>query len=634
MSAQALAKLEAKRASKENRERRLREQKEEAKRQADAGESEMRSPICVIMGHVDTGKTKLLDKIRCTDVQGGEAGGITQQIGATFFPMEKVIEKTNRLTSNLGKELDSKLPGLLIIDTPGHESFSNLRQRGSSLCDIAILVIDIMHGLEPQTIESLNMLRDKKTPFIVALNKVDRLYDWTPNADFPIQETLKLQPKGTQEEYETRLSAALLALNEQGLNAEVYYKQKDFKKTVAVVPTSAHSGEGVCDMQMLIVQLTQKMMAAKLTLIREIQCTVLEVKVIEGLGTTIDVILVNGTLHEGDTIVVCGLNGPIVTTVRALLTPQPLKELRVKGQYVHHKEIKAAMGIKISAQHLDSCIAGSPLMVHTEEDDLEDLKDEIMSDYAEMMSRISKTGRGVSVQASTLGSMEALLSFLKDSEIPVSSIAIGPIHKKDVIRASIMLEHQKEYATILAFDVPVEKEAEKLAEQLGVRIFSADIIYHLFDQFTAYMTELREKQREEVSDDAVFPCVLKILPNCIFNKRDPIVLGVQVVAGILKMQTPICVPQKDCISLGRIASIEKDHKVVDTARKGQEVAIKIQQTATGQEYMYDRHFDHSNELMSLLTRRSIDLLKENFKDALKKEDWQLVIKLKPIFGIQ
>jgi translation initiation factor 5B len=191
----------------------------------------------------NAGKTKLLDKIRQTDVQGSEAGGITQQIGATFFPMSEIKKKTERLMTNMGKTLDSKLPGLLIIDTPGHESFQNLRQRGSSLCDIAILVVDIMHGLEPQTIESLNMLRKRKSPFIVALNKVDRLYDWKVHPDYPIQETLKMQSEGTLQEYETRLASAILALTEQGLNCEVYYKQKDFRKTVAVVPTSAVTGK-------------------------------------------------------------------------------------------------------------------------------------------------------------------------------------------------------------------------------------------------------------------------------------------------------------------------------------------------------------------------------------------------------
>jgi translation initiation factor 5B len=275
----------------------------------------------------------------------------------------------------------------------------------------------------------------------------------------------------------------------------VHYKNTDFRKYVSLVPTSAITGEGIPDMLMLLVSLTQKMMSKQLMYLSELECTILEVKVIEGLGTTIDVVLSNGVLKEGDRIVVCGLNGPIVTNIRALLTPQPMRELRVKSQYVHHKRVKAALGVKICAPDLEKAIAGSRLLVVGKNDDEEDLMEEVMEDLEHLMSSIDVTGRGVCVQASTLGSLEALLQFLKDSKIPVSGVNIGPVHKKDVIRASIMLEHQREYATILCFDVKVDKDAQDLAEEMGVKIFKADIIYHLFDQFTAYMKQLQEQKR-------------------------------------------------------------------------------------------------------------------------------------------
>ncbi|XP_059631614.1 eukaryotic translation initiation factor 5B [Cornus florida] len=596
-------------------------------------ESNLRSPICCIMGHVDTGKTKLLDCIRGTNVQEGEAGGITQQIGATYFPAENIRERTKELKD------DAKLnvPGLLVIDTPGHESFTNLRSRGSGLCDIAILVVDIMHGLEPQTIESLNLLKMRNTEFIVALNKVDRLYGWKASRNAPIRNTMKEQSKDVKNEFNMRVTQVITQFKEQGLNTELYYKNKEMGETFSIVPTSAISGEGIPDLLLLLVQWTQKTMIEKLTYSNEVQCTVLEVKVVEGHGTTIDVVLVNGVLHEGDQIVVCGMQGPIVTSIRALLTPHPMKELRVKGTYLHHKEIKAAQGIKITAQGLEHAIAGTGLHVVGPNDDVEDMKESAMEDMKSVLNRIDKTGEGVCVQASTLGSLEALLEFLKTPavNIPVSGISIGPVHKKDVMKASVMLEKKKEYATILAFDVKVTQEARELADEVGVKIFMADIIYHLFDQFKAYIDNLKEEKKKEAAEEAVFPCVLKIMPNCVFNKKDPIVLGVDVLEGIAKVGTPICIPQRDFIDIGRIGSIENNHKPVDYAKKGQKVAIKIVgSNAEEQQKMFGRHFEIEDELVSHISRRSIDILKSNYRDDLSIDEWRLVVKLKTLFKIQ
>ncbi|KAF4131327.1 Elongation factor Tu domain 4 [Phytophthora infestans] len=621
------AKLEADRKKKEAAERR---HKREAAARANVSLDNLRSPICCIMGHVDTGKTKLLDNIRKTKVQDAEAGGITQQIGATFFPVEAIKQKTARLAETM--KLEYRLPGLLVIDTPGHESFTNLRTRGSSLCDIAILVVDIMHGLEPQTLESLRLLRQKKAPFVVALNKIDRCYGWKTMPDMPVQEALKHQNEHVIREFEDRMKAIIVEFAEQKLNAEVYWRNKDLAHTVSLIPTSAISGEGVADLLMMLTRLTQERMAKSLAFVDILQCTVLEVKVIEGLGTTIDTILVNGTLEEGATIVVCTLDGPVVTTIRSLLTPHPMKEIRVKGEYLHHQKMKAAMGVKICAQGLEKAVAGTQIYVVGPDDDVEELKDSVMSDLTGILDSVKATRRGVMVQASTLGALEALLEFLRtcDPPIPVSCVNIGPVHKKDVMRASVQLEHQPEFATILAFDVKVHSDATELATELGVRIFTADIIYHLFDQFTAYMDNFRMARREEFAEVAVFPCVLKILPNCVFNKKDPIILGVDVEEGILKIGTPLVVPSAAGFLVGKVGSIEREHKEVDRAKKGASVAVRIDNEGS---VMYGRHFDHKDKLVSRLTRQSIDALKENFREDLQKEDWQLVIKLKKVFDI-
>ncbi|CAL4895204.1 unnamed protein product [Urochloa decumbens] len=595
--------------------------------------SDLRSPICCILGHVDTGKTKLLDCIRRTNVQEGEAGGITQQIGATYFPTENIRERTRELKA----DATLKVPGLLVIDTPGHESFSNLRSRGSSLCDIAILVVDIMHGLEPQTIESLNLLKSRDAVFIVALNKVDRLYGWKKCTNAPIVKALKQQNEDVKREFNMRVTDIVTQFKMQGVNTALYYKNKEMEDTFNIVPTSAVSGEGIPDLLLLLVQWAQKTMEEKLTFVDEVQCTVLEVKVVEGHGTTVDVVLVNGILHEGDQIVVCGMQGPIVTTVRALLTPHPMRELRVKGTYIHHKEIRAAQGVKISAQGLEHAIAGTALYVLGPDDDLDRLKDAVMEEMTRVRSRIDKSGEGVYVQASTLGSLEALTEFLKSPavNIPFCDFSIGPVHKKDVMKASVMLERKKEYATILAFDVKVMPDARDLAEESGVKIFVADIIYHLFDQFTAYIKNLKEEKKKESAEEAVFPCVLKIMPNCVFNKKDPIVLGVDVLEGIAKVGTPLCIPTKEFIDIGKIASIEINHKQVDTATKGQKVAIKIiANNSDEQQRSFGRHFDMEDELVSRISRRSIDILKQNYREDLSMEDWKLVVKLKTILKIQ
>ena len=532
-----------------------RRQREHEQALAARSKDNLRSPICCILGHVDTGKTKLLDRVRQTNVQEGEAGGITQQIGATYFPVDALQAKTEVVNKDGGFEF--KVPGLLVIDTPGHESFTNLRSRGSSLCNIAILVVDIMHGLEPQTLESMRLLRDRKTPFIVALNKIDRLYGWKKIDNNGFLDSMAQQNKGVQNEFRDRLERTRVAFAEQGFNAELYSENKSMARNVSLVPTSALTGEGIPDMLKLLVTLTQERMTNQLMYLSEVECTVLEVKVIEGLGTTIDVVLSNGVLREGDRITLCGLNGAISTNIRALLTPAPLKELRLKSQYVHNQECKASLGVKIAANDLENAIAGSRLLVVKRPEEEEDLEEQVMSDIENLLSRVSKTGRGVSVQASTLGSLEALLEFLKVSKIPVANISIGPVYKRDVMSAGIMLEKSKEYAVMLCFDVKVDKEAQAYADEQGIKIFTADIIYHLFDDFTKHMAQLAEQKKEESKFLAVFPCVLQ--PIAVFMKKDPILVGADVTDGILKLHTPIAAVKtnsitgvKEIISVGRV----------------------------------------------------------------------------------
>ncbi|CAN3365985.1 eukaryotic translation initiation factor 5B [Diutina catenulata] len=604
-----------------------------------ASDKDLRSPICCILGHVDTGKTKLLDKIRQTNVQGGEAGGITQQIGATYFPMDAIKQKTAVMAKYEKQTFD--VPGLLIIDTPGHESFTNLRSRGSSLCNIAILVIDIMHGLEQQTLESIRLLRDRKAPFIVALNKIDRLYGWESTANNAFRDSFAAQSESVQSEFQNRWDQIKLALAEQGLNSELYYENKNMAKYVSIVPTSAVTGEGVPDLLWLLLELTQKRMSKQLMYLSKVEATILEVKVVEGFGYTIDVVLSNGVLHEGDRVVLCGLNGPIATNIRALLTPPPARELRIKSEYVHHKEVKAALGVKIAANDLEKAVAGSRLLVVGPDDDEEEMMEEVMDDLTGLLDMVDTSGRGVVVQASTLGSLEALLDFLKDMKIPVMSIGLGPVYKRDVMKAVTMLDKAPELAVMLCFDVKVDREAEQYAEENKIKIFNADIIYHLFDAFTAYQAKLLEQRRKDFMEYAVMPCVLKTLQ--IINKRNPMIIGVDVMEGALKVGTPICAVRRDAngqpniMVLGRVTSLEVAHKGVDSVKKGQTaqgVAMRLENPSSAQP-VWGRHVDESDNLYSLITRRSIDTLKDPaFRDTVSRDDWLLIKKLKPVFDIK
>lgn len=377
----------------------------------------LRSPVVCVLGHVDTGKTKILDKLRRTHVQDNEAGGITQQIGATNVPITAIKESAKFVKGF--SDMDVKVPGLLIIDTPGHESFSNLRSRGSSLCDIAILVVDIMHGLEPQTLESINLLKAKKTPFVVALNKIDRLYDWQSSPKRDVRDIIKSQPKITAAEFDKRSQEVIVQFAEQSLNAALFYENPDPTSYISMIPTSAVTGEGMGNLMALIVELSQTMLAKRLMFSKELQATVLEVKAIPGLGTTIDVILINGFLRTGDSIVVAGTEGPIITQIRSLLTPDGMKELRVKNTYLKHEEISGTIGVKIAATDLEKAIAGLSLLVAQQPDEIEIVRLEIIRELKSALNSISLSERGVYVQASTLGSLEALLEFLRVSQIPV-----------------------------------------------------------------------------------------------------------------------------------------------------------------------------------------------------------------------
>ena len=601
--------------------------------------NDLRSPIVCVLGHVDVGKTKLLDYLRKTHVQDNEAGGITQQIGTSFFPISEVQKTINR-PGLANKIIEYGIPGLLVIDTPGHESFVNLRSRGTGICDFAILVVDLMGGLEQQTIESINLLKMRQTPFVIVLNKLDLIYDWKSEPDGSCARNFKKQSKHVQQTFDTLANHILVEMAEQGLNAMLYWKNRDPRGTISMVPTSAHTGEGIPDLLSVITQMVQRYLSKEVTHTDRIEATVLEVKPVQGLGTTIDIILINGTLRIGDQIFICGINGPIVTQIRDILTTQPMKELRIKSPYIHHESIRAAQGIKLLANDLDQAIAGSSVYLGNTYEDKVEAFEMIEREFREMENKIETQGEGVYVQASTLGGLEALLHFLKDSEVPVVGFGIGPVTKKDIIKASIMYKKGKEkYSVVLAFDVSISEEVRLEATQSHVQIFEADIIYHLLDSFTEHLRVTEEANREAAAKDAVTPCVLEIIQRYIFNARNPIIIGVTVLEGELRVGTPLVVRSKDnkdnkdnkeMLELGTVTKIERNQKPVDSAQVNEEVSISI---VGDNNYCYGRQFDHTKKLYSKLTRRSIDALKEFFRDTLTQDRVRLIIRIKKKLGL-
>lgn len=601
-------------------------------------ETDYRSPICCILGHADTGKTKILDRVRETNVQLQEAGGITQQIGATYIPIEELTKKY---------QIDSEhLPGLLIIDTPGHEAFSNLRTRGSSICNLVVLVIDIMHGLELQTRESIEILRRRKTPFIIALNKIDRIAQWE-SRDGPF--SIKNQPKAAQLEFKERYEKIVLDLSMEGLNSAIFIKNPDPKSYISIVPTSAVTGEGIPDLLALLVSLVETRMLKKVKFEDSVECMVLEARSEEGKAPTIDVILSNGVLAEGDRIVLCTQTGAVDTVIRKLLTPHPMRESRVKSKYVENKQVKAAIGVRIVAPHLDGALAGSKLFVVTG-DEVEQVKREAEAQIRATVTNLitgtaSNSGNifdvvgedGIHAQASTLGALEALIIILKDKNIPIRTVGVGNISKKDLIKTSTIREKRPEYSAMLCFDVTPSAEMKALAQELGVTIITADIIYHLTEKYRAHLEEFWEKAAEILKDKLVFPCILTVVPGCFFTKRSPLIMGVKVQEGTLRLGTPLVVVRDGVVTpIGKVTSILEDTKVnpkTDKIKPGAKASIKVEVGASAPPVIVGRKLFETDELYSRLTRESIDLLKENFKDALAKEEWMTVIKLKKVLGV-
>jgi translation initiation factor 5B len=572
-----------------------------------------RSPIMCIMGHVDTGKTKLLDNIRNTHVQDGEAGGITQQIGASFIPLNTLVNRSH-MTRN-----DIKIPGLLMIDTPGHEAFANLRYRGSSLCDIAIVVIDITGGLEQQTIQSINILVEAKIKFVFALNKIDRMYGWSSIENRDIKSALN-ENTISESEFKNKLESITTKIMCLGLNAKLFWENDSPNDTISICPISAKTGEGICDLLKLVTNICQNDISEEITFKEELKCIVME-KTID--LNSIDVILINGTLKKGDKISIQTNDGIINTTIKNLLTPPPNRESRVKTEYVQHESVKGSMGVKIVANNIDKAIVGTQIQFG-------ELDEIILPEITKMKLQ----DEGVILFASTQGALEALVQYLQNEckpSVPISNVFIGPVTKKHIVKLSINKSDKKEYSTILAFNVNIDDEAQEIATKNDIKIFSAEIIYHLFNFYTKHRQDMIDIRKAFYRPQLVFPCTLKILEKHVYNKKNPLIFGVSVLDGNLHIGTPITTSDTKTY-IGKVISIQLNSNEVLIGKKGTDVCIKVENDQNPN-IMYGRQFDHKNPLCSEITRTSIDIMKNHFKDEATQDDAKLIVKLKSLLSI-
>jgi translation initiation factor 5B len=520
---------------------------------------------------IDTGKTSLLDKIRGTAVQLREAGGMTQQIGASFFPLETLVAITQQLVSNF--KVSINIPGLLVIDTPGHEAFANLRRRGGSVADIAILVVDAMHGFENQTYESLEILKARKTAFIVAVNKIDLIYGWRSNPNALFLATYQTQEPLVREDLDARIYNVMGVLSRLGFRSERFDRVKDFTRDIAIVPVSAKTGEGIGELLAVLIGLTQQFLQEKLSVSDgPARGTVLEVKEEVGRGTTINAIIYEGVLRHEDTIVIGGKEGPIATSIRAILMPQPLDEIRdPRKRFNVIDEAPAASGIKIAAPNIEDAVPGAPLIAVGGETTLERAREEVESEIERI--RISTDKVGVVLKTDTLGSLEALIESLKARGIPIRLADIGDVSRRDVMEAVAVKYEEPLYGAVLSFNVKKLPDAEREAFDQRVPIFWNDIIYNLIDEYAKWMDAEREAKDLKEFEGLTQPGKIEVMEGFVFRRSGPAIFGVRVLAGRITPNVEIVNAQGE--SLGRVTQIQESGQPVPQAHEGKEVAVSM-----------------------------------------------------------
>jgi translation initiation factor 5B len=562
----------------------------------------IRQPIVVTVGHSDHGKTTLLDRIRGTAVTSMEPGLLTQHVGASYIPIETIKETCGNLLERF--KIDMKIPGLLFIDTPGHAAFTSIRKRGSSIADLAILVIDITEGIQEQTDESIKILKEFKTPFLVAATKIDKIEGWIQHKKSCFLDSFNEQPEWVKQKLDEKLYRLVGQLSEREFDSERFDRVTDYKKTVTIVPCSGITGEGIPELLVMLAGLAQSFLKEQLEVSKGTgKGSVLEVKELRGLGTTIDVILYDGEIRRGDWIIVGGKE-PIVTRVKTLLKPRPLKEIRVEKQFDNIDYVSAASGVKISAPGLEKVIAGSPIVFVSDEEKVEEIKKELQAITEQI--EFEKEGEGIILKADNLGSLEALIGIFRD-KVPIKKAEIGKVLRKDVIEIETVKDRLKR--VIIAFNVDIDDIAAKESRDKSLTILQNKVIYQLVESYDKFIEQEKERIRLGKLETITMPAKIRILPGHTFRASKPAVVGVEVLAGEIKSGYKL---KKNGTEIGEIKAIQSEGAAVAKASTGEKVAISIEGPTVG------RQIEEGDELTTIITQDDLKVLKElNMKQEIE-----------------
>ncbi|OYT35004.1 MAG: translation initiation factor IF-2 [Candidatus Aenigmarchaeota archaeon ex4484_52] len=572
-----------------------------------------RQPIVCILAHVDHGKTTLLDYIRHSSIAKKEAGGITQHIGASEIKRQALL----RLCSKYIKNID--FSGVLFIDTPGHEAFSYLRQKGGALADISILLIDITEGIKPQTIECIEILKNNKTPFCIAANKIDKIPGWVSLKNACFEDAFKAQEKNVKNDFEIKLYKLIGDLTQYGFNADLYSRITSFENTICTIPISAKTGEGVSDLISIVVGLSQKYLKKNLETNKTKsrgEGVIIEAKETKGVGRTIDVILYNGIVSKKDIIIAGTKDEPIVSKVKTII-----KEQLGEKQNIYCNYAEAASGIKISAANVDQLCVGFPVVFIKNKSNLENEIQLIKSKIINELS-IKQDDNGVIVKADTIGSIQALCGILKNKNIKIKSADIGFVKKQDILLCEAT---EDKYKVIFAYNVDVDEDIKILSKQKKIQIFKEKIIYNLIKKYDDYIDDLKKQQKENLEKQIIFPFKIKLLDGCIFRKNHPFIGGFEILCGVAKNNAQLM--DENGRNAGRIEQIQINGKTRSTAQTEEKVAI------SSNHFNFEKNIKEKQVFYSFLNNKNIELLKEKImqeSDYLSKDEKQALEEIEEI----